>query len=269
VATPAPAETAAATPGSPSASPPAGSSPTPRPPAARSVKNMPLYVSNGPAKNKWIALTFDADMYPFMYAARSGTPEVDTRIIDLLEKTNTPATFFLNGLWAKAYPDIVKRLAKNPDFQLGNHSWDHADWTSTCADSLSHPISPPMTRTTEVTQTADLIEQLTGVQPQFYRFPGGCHGTSDTQLVRKFGETGIGWSCFFGDTMRWTTAQQVASVQHGCGRGSIVVTHINGAPYHPNVYEALKVLIPWWKSHGWTVVTVGTLFNVARPSAGN
>ena len=25
------------------------------------------------------------------------------------------------------------------------------------------------------------------------------------------------------------------------------------------VYEALQQLIPWWKRHGWRVVTVGTM----------
>ncbi len=37
--------------------------------------------------------------------------------------------------------------------------------------------------------------------------------------------------------------RQVASVERGCTSGSIVVTHLNGAPVHPNVYEALKTLI--------------------------
>ena len=69
--------------------------------------------------------------------------------------------------------------------------------------------------------------------------------------------------------MLWSASQQVASVENGCGRGSIVVTHINGAPYHPNVYEALKVLIPWWKSHGWQVVNIGTLLGVPTPKPAN
>ena len=263
-ATPAPGSTPV-TPGrtpDPTASP--KPSPTPTGPVVTpSPRPLPDYVSNGSPKKKWIALSLDADMYPFMYAKRKQVPEVDMRIINLLESTNTPATIFLNGLWVKAYPDIVKRLAKDPNIELANHSWDHAGWTSNCTNTT--PIQPPMTQRTEVTTVADLVKQLTGIKLKYFRFPGGCHTPSQARLVRSLGETGVGWTCYFGDTFLWSAAKQVASVENGCGRGSIVITHINGPPYHPNIYEALKQLIPWWKQHGWTVVNVGTMLGHPTP----
>jgi peptidoglycan/xylan/chitin deacetylase (PgdA/CDA1 family) len=224
---------------------------------------LPAYVSHGSRNRKWIALTFDADMYRWMYAERDRVSEVDLRIVDLLEQTHTPATIFVNGLFVRAYPNLVKRLADDPGIELANHSWDHAGWTRNCPNST--PIQPPMTKRTEVTKTEAIVKDVTGVEIQYFRFPGFCHATSDVTLVRSLGEYSIGSDCFFGDTYGWSAQRQVASVERGCTSGSIVVTHLNGPPYHANVYEALKILIPWWKKHGWTIVSVGQMLGHPTP----
>ena len=38
-----------------------------------------------------------------------------------------PATFFFVGRWAEDNPEIVKRVAKNPLFEVGSHSFWHED----------------------------------------------------------------------------------------------------------------------------------------------
>ena len=223
------------------------------------VRPLPAgYTYRGPSTHKWIVLTFDEDVRPGMYAVRDKIRWYDPRIIDLLESTGTPATIFLNGLFAKAYPDVLRRLAADPNLELANHSWDHQGWTATCGpnDPL---IVPPMTKRTEVTDTARIVKRLTGIKLRYFRFPNGCHTTADVRLVRSLGEASIGWSCAFGDGLGLSAARQVRNVQQTCGRGMIVVTHLDGPPYHQGVYEALKQLIPWWKQHGWRVVTVSTM----------
>lgn len=246
---------------SPAASPSVKPSASPRPRGGSTA----AYVTHGKRNQKWIALTFDADMYPFMYAKRASVPEFDPRIIRLLKQTHTPATIFLNGLYVKAYPDLVRDLARQPNIELANHTWDHAGWVR-CTNTT--PIPAPLTRTTEVTKVANLVRQVAGVKVRYFRFPGGCYGGGDLDLVKSLGERPIGWDCYFGDSLNWTASQQIASVQSGCRPGSIVITHLNGPPYHSGVYEALKVLLPWWKSHGWEVVNIGTMLNAptARPA---
>src|SRR5437899_2049656 len=93
-----------------SAVPPASVPSAPSPPSTRPVvpaRSLPSYVNHGSRTRKWIALTFDADMYPWMYTERDRVSLVDPRIVDLLEKTHTPATIFLNGLFAEAYPSLI------------------------------------------------------------------------------------------------------------------------------------------------------------------
>jgi peptidoglycan-N-acetylglucosamine deacetylase len=250
----------------PSASPTAGPDATPR--ATPNPSQFPpggskaAYVTHGKRNQKWIALTFDADMYPWMYAQRKSIPEFDPRIIKLLKDTQTPATVFLNGLYVKAYPDLTKELARMPNIELANHSWDHAGWVS-CTNTT--PIQRPMTKTTEVTKVEDIVKQVTGVKVRYFRYPGGCYGGGDLDIVKSLGERPIGWDCYFGDSLNWTASQQIASVKNSCQNGSIVITHLNGPPYHRNVYEALKVLIPWWKDHGWRVVNIGTMLDAPTP----
>jgi peptidoglycan/xylan/chitin deacetylase (PgdA/CDA1 family) len=260
---------------SPSASQPVASAvppasvPPASPPAIGPVvpaRSLPSYVNHGSRTKKWIALTFDADMYAWMYTERDRVSLVDRRIVDLLEKTHTPATIFLNGLFAEAYPSLIKRLGGDPTIELANHSWDHAGWTADCPNTT--PIRPPMTERTEVIMTEAIVSRLTGVQVHFFRFPGFCRTSREVGLVRTLGEHSIGSDCFFGDTLGWSARRQIASVERGCTRGSIVVTHLNGPPFHPNVYEALETLIPWWKAHGWTIVTVGRLLGDLTPRPG-
>jgi peptidoglycan/xylan/chitin deacetylase (PgdA/CDA1 family) len=216
-----------------------------------------------PVKQR-IALTFDADMYPWMYAQRSRVSLVDLRIVRLLEATRTPATIFVNGLFAKAYPALIQRLAHDPWIELANHSWDHAGWTPGCPSTT--PIAAPMTRRLEVTMTDQIVARLTGIRLRYFRFPAFCGSKADIALVRSLGETVVGSTCYFGDTFGWSAARQVASVVRGCAPGAIVVGHLNGPPYHPNTYQALATLIPWWRTNGWTVVTVGTM--LGRPTTG-
>lgn len=75
----------------------------------------PIYTSKGfasgvPAPNE-VALTFDDGPTPYT------TPP----ILDYLEKNHIPATFFVEGLYARVWPDLVRR-EWNDGFAIGMHS---------------------------------------------------------------------------------------------------------------------------------------------------
>ena len=64
-----------------------------------------------------IALTFDDGPHP------DSTP----RLLDILEKHQARATFFVVGEAARRYFDIVRRAAE-AGHAIGNHGWDHASF---------------------------------------------------------------------------------------------------------------------------------------------
>lgn len=45
------------------------------------------------------------------------------RLLDILEKTDTRATFFIIGWIAKKYPDLVRRISDKYD--IGSHTMNH------------------------------------------------------------------------------------------------------------------------------------------------
>jgi peptidoglycan-N-acetylglucosamine deacetylase len=91
-----------------------------------------------------VALTFDDGPDPLC------TP----RLLDLLQKHNAKATFFMVGQAAERYPDIVEKVAGR-GHAIGNHSWDHPSFLLTsrerrdqiraCAKALA-PYGQPILR---------------------------------------------------------------------------------------------------------------------------
>ena len=47
-----------------------------------------------------------------------GSPQYEQGIIRLLRHKKAPATIFVTGLWAKAYPEAVKEFTRDPLFEV-------------------------------------------------------------------------------------------------------------------------------------------------------
>src|SRR5262249_162275 len=78
----------------------------------------PIFTSKGfasgvPTPNE-VALTFDDGPRPYGRAA----------IREYVEKNHIPATFFVEGGYARVWPYLVRR-EWNDGFAIGMHSWDH------------------------------------------------------------------------------------------------------------------------------------------------
>ena len=70
---------------------------------------------SGPPQMRVVALTFDDGPNP---------PYTD-RILNVLRSERVHATFFVVGRAVAAYPEVVRRIARDGN-ALGNHTWDHA-----------------------------------------------------------------------------------------------------------------------------------------------
>ncbi|MGQ0556505.1 MAG: polysaccharide deacetylase family protein [Nitrospiraceae bacterium] len=82
------------------------------------LKSIPLFmigsVTHVSTSMPAVALTFDDGPDPVF------TP----RLLDVLQKHQAKATFFMVGQAAERHPDIVKKVA-TAGHVIGNHSWDH------------------------------------------------------------------------------------------------------------------------------------------------
>src|SRR6188474_515618 len=128
-------------------------------------------------------------MTPWM--RREGVGAYDPAVVEELRASETPATVFVSGLWAETYPDVLRSLAGDQLFELGNHSYSHAAFRKPCFDL---PIAESESRKREeVMETAAAIRSIAGVRTRWFRFPGDCYGDADVALVRSLDHVPVQW----------------------------------------------------------------------------
>ena len=105
------------------------------------------------------------------------------RILDILELTNTKATFFIIGWVAKTYPDVVKKIAAK--YQIGSHTMNHQlVWQQT-----------PEEFRNDVESSLKLLQDITGQQIECFRAPGFSIRESEPWAFDILADLGIKYDC--------------------------------------------------------------------------
>lgn len=105
------------------------------------------------------------------------------RILDILDATNTQATFFIIGWIAKKYPDVVKKIASK--YQIGSHTMNH---------QLVWQQSPQEFRT-DVESSIKLLQDITGGPIECFRAPGFSIRESEAWAFDILVDLGIKYDC--------------------------------------------------------------------------
>lgn len=148
-----------------------------------------------------VALTFDD--------GPSG--KLTPQLLDLLQKYDINATFFMVGKQANYYPGIVKRIAQD-GHELGYHSWDHTLFTQVGAQKIKD----------EYTRFQALLTEICGRQATVFRAPGG--GITNTALT-YIQLPHIYWSIDTKDWQTRNTAKVKAAILEGLKDGAIILLH--------------------------------------------
>lgn len=105
------------------------------------------------------------------------------RILDILERTNTKATFFIIGWIAKTYPDVVKKIAAK--YQIGSHTMNHQlVWQQT-----------PEEFRNDVESSVKLLQDITGQPIECFRAPGFSIRESEPWAFDILADLGIKYDC--------------------------------------------------------------------------
>ena len=196
-------------------------------------RELPVY--NVQRDDKKIALTIDA----------AWSTDKTEFIMNELEKNNIHATFFLCGVWVKAYPDYVKALDA-AGHEIANHSLTHPHMNALSADQVQK----------EITALDDIIEELIGKRSTLFRAPYGEYNNTVIKAVREIGCEPVQWNR---DTIDWkqsrSTEDILNSVLPKMQSGDIILCHNNGY----KIEEYLPVLIKTAQESGFTFVTVTEL----------
>lgn len=215
--------------------------PTPVP-----TKNIPsVLITSGDWAKPVIALTFDVCQDPDYPAG------YDAALVAVLEQYNIPTTFFMGGDWMRTHPDETKALAANPNFELGNHSWSHPDFTKLSQEEMAQQIE----------MTEQILFELTGRHSHFFRPPYGYYNDMTLQVAAEHGLYTVEWDSVSGDPdPNFDAATILAEVQRTVRNGSIVIMHANGRGWH--TAEALPSVIESLQSRGFTFATLSQLLEI-------
>ncbi len=122
-----------------------------------------IWCTNSPRK---LALTFDD----------GPNPAITPKLLDLLDRYNAKATFFLIGRFVRECPDLVKETAAR-GHSVGNHTESHPNlfW-----------CTPTQVRI-ELRLCQDAIRNVLGAPPKWFRPPYGMRNPWVIRVAREMG----------------------------------------------------------------------------------
>ena len=193
-----------------------------------------------------VAITFD-----------DGPTEPYTgQILDILRELEIKATFFMIGRNIERWPDAVRRAAAEGHL-IGNHSYRHGHMDIMRGER--HWRS-------EISRTAQAIEQLTGQRPSMFRPPMGMKTWFIAKAARKSSHTVITWSQRAMDGTTTTTQRILSRLVPRVRAGDILTLHDGVDPSsrrtsHATV-EALRPLIMSLRQRGLQIVRLDELLDL-------
>ena len=184
-----------------------------------------------------IALTFDDGPHP------GRTPE----ILDILEKYQVKATFFVIGQNVEYYPEVFKRTV-DEGHEIGNHTFSHSVLKSSNAKVIEK----------EIHDFNNAVHSVYNKDVLTIRPPEGEFSDSLRTFAQENDYKIILWSV---DTLDWThrSPEKIAeTVLNETDSGDIILMHdyICGKSPTP---EALEIIIPKLLERGFEFVTVSEL----------
>ena len=200
---------------------------------ARQREEMETYrcIYMGSEEEKRLYLTFD-EGYENGY-----TP----MILDVLQKTATPAAFFITGAYLEREPELVCRMVAE-GHTVGNHSMNHPGLPS---------IGDNEAAAQEITMLAERFSALTGQEMTYFRPPRGEYSPRTLAIADNLGYTNVFWSLAYRD---WDTDAQ-RGAEHAYREvtgqlhpGCVILLH---AVSRDNA-EALERIINDAKAQGYT-----------------
>ncbi|MDR0850318.1 MAG: polysaccharide deacetylase family protein [Christensenellaceae bacterium] len=183
---------------------------------------------------KKIAISFDAAW---------GADKTE-KIMDILDRHNVTATFFLVGFWVDKYPEMVE-LIDARGFEIGTHSNTHPDLVKLDSNQIFLELKTSMEK----------ITARTNKPVKLFRAPFGSYSNQVLTEAEKLGLITIQWDV---DSLDWQgidgnriTSNIITKVKNG----SIILCHNNS----DHILEALDGVIGALKGRGYQFVSIGEL----------
>jgi len=211
-----------------------------------------IFHTDAPRK---LAITFDD----------GPNPAITPRLLDLLDRHNAKATFFVVGKFVRECPALLKETAVRGHV-IGNHTETHPNLFfcgrgETCSELL---------------RCTDAISRAIREQPRLFRPPFGYRSPWLGEILSRNGMQAVIWTLIPGDwrpkPVEWLTARMQPIAAHASqnlspgnahppqSQGDVLCLHdgdykhLNGDRSH--TLTALEYWLPRWRDLGLEFVTI-------------
>jgi peptidoglycan/xylan/chitin deacetylase (PgdA/CDA1 family) len=201
----------------------------------RTLSYTPAVMRAG-TQHRELALTFDDGPGPYTL-----------RLLDVLRRTHTAATFFEVGVGLEYFHAGTSAIVKL-GYPIGDHTWSH----------------PDMAELSRAQQQAELLQQAHGIHrygaqfPRMFRPPYGDWNSTTLQLLHKDHMLMVLWSLDTDDWQLPGVRTIVHRVLTGAKPGAIVLMHDAGGNRSETI-AALPMIIRGLRKRGYKLVTVPQL----------
>ena len=184
---------------------------------------------------KIIALTFDDG------------PGITTtaQILDILQKYDVPASFFVIGDNINRQTEEVMRRAVSMGCEIQNHSRTHQDMTTMTAEEI----------TEEIKFTSDKVKKAVGKAPEFFRPPYIAVNDLMRETVGLPFIQGVGAQDYLDNVSAKMRCDRILMQAKD---GIVILLHDKEGNFR--TVDAVEMLIPKLKAEGYRFVTVSELF---------
>lgn len=155
---------------------------------------------------KGVALTFDD----------GPDPVVTPRILEVLEKHNVHAAFFMIAHKAEQYPELVQKVLQKGHI-IGSHTYSHSHWFDMFTPRRMHG---------EFMRSTEIFRQILDKTVRWFRPPFGVTNPMMKRGLRNTGLIPIGWSIRSLDTVIKDPEKVIRRVMKA-ETGDIILLHEN------------------------------------------
>lgn len=167
-------------------------------------------------------------------------PTTDTpAILQVLQRHQAQACFFLIGKRAAAHPELARAIHE-AGHQIGNHTNSHP--------AATFWAMPPPAQRREIREANQILADVSGQTPRWFRAPVGLLGPFLPFLVREEGLGLLGWNARGFDTRRNDPDAIVRAIIADLAPGGIILLHQG----HPHSVATLELLLARCQADGWS-----------------
>jgi len=169
-------------------------------------------------------------------------------VLDILQKHNIKATFFVLGTEIEKYPALLKRIYEE-GHGIGNHSYNHI---------YRELYQSPNTYIDQLHHTDEIMKSVLGVRPRISRAPGGSAGSFTAaywNLLKNQGYIEVGWNISSGDASSAKADKILKNIIQQTEDNTFLWSHaillMHDGKGHTETVKALPNIIKFYKEHGF------------------